>query len=193
LTTTPQLARLQSELAALKADASKLVSGLRESQFNWRPDQQKWSMAECLLHLNIVGDRYVRILETVLEQAKTRGFVAHGDFAVGFLGKWILANTEPPPKRRFKAARAFTPSYGQPITAVLPTFLHLQDQLTLEIERAKGLDLGRVKVPAPGLPLRFNLLLTLEWIAAHERRHLWQARQVRENPAFPPVQRDQMA
>jgi rubrerythrin len=39
------------------------------------------------------------------------------------------------------------------------------------------------------LPVRFNLLLTLEWIAAHERRHLWQARQVRENPAFPTAQR----
>jgi hypothetical protein len=190
---TSQLARLQSELAALKAEASALVSGLRESQFNWRPDQQKWSMAECLLHLNIVADRYVRTIETALEGAKARHFVARGIVVHGFLGKWILANTEPPPKRRYRSPRGFTPSYGQPITAVLPTFLHLQDQLTLQIEQAKGLDLGRVRVPAPGLPLRFNLLLTLEWITAHERRHLWQARQVRENPAFPPVQRDQIA
>jgi hypothetical protein len=190
---TPQLVRLQSQLAALKADASELVSGLRESQFNWRPDQQKWSMAECLLHLNIVGDRYLRILETVLEEAKARGFVARGAVAYGFLGKWILANTEPPPKRRYKSPRGFTPSYGQPITAVLPTFLHLQDQLMLQIEQSNGLDLGRVKVPAAGLPIRFNLLLTLEWIAAHERRHLWQARQVRENPGFPRIQRDQIA
>ena len=165
---------------------------MRESQFNWRPDQQKWSMAECLLHLNIVGDRYVRIIETALEEAKARRSVARGIVAHGFLGKWILANTEPPPKRRCRSPRGFTPSYGQPITAVLPTFLHLQDQLTLQIEQSNGLDLGRIKVPAPGLPIRFNLLLTLEWIAAHERRHLWQARQVRENPAFPPAQRDQI-
>jgi hypothetical protein len=185
--------RLQSQLAALKTEASELVSGLRESQFNWRPDQQKWSMAECFLHLNIVGDRYVRIIETALGDAKARGFVACGTVAHGVLGKWILANTEPPPKRRFKAARALTPSYGQPITAVLPTFLHLQDQLTLQIEQSNGLDLGRIKVPAPGLPVRFNLLLTLEWIAAHERRHLWQARQVREHPGFPAARRDQIA
>jgi hypothetical protein len=190
---TSQLARLPSELAALKTEASELVSGLRESQFNWRPDQQKWSMAECMLHLNIVGDRYVRIIEAALEQAKARRFVARGVVAHGFLGKWILANTEPPPKRRYRSPRGFTPSYGQPITAVLPTFLHLQDQLTLQIEQSTGLDLRRIKVPAPGLPMRFNLLLTLEWIAAHERRHLWQARQVRENPAFPPAQKNQMA
>jgi hypothetical protein len=186
---TPQLLQLQSQLAALKADASELVSGLRESQFNWRPDRQKWSMAECLLHLNIVGDRYVRIIETALENAKARGRMSLDSSAHGFFGKWILANTEPPPKRRYKSPRGFTPSYGQPITAVLPTFLHLQDQLALEIEQSDGLDLRRVKVPAPGLPVRFNLLLTLEWIAAHERRHLWQARQVRQNPSFPPAQR----
>jgi hypothetical protein len=189
----PQLTRLQSELAALKAEASELVSGLRESQFNWRPDQQKWSMAECLLHLNIVGDRYVRIIETALEEAQARGLAVRGAVVHGFLGRWILANTEPPPKRRYKSPRGFTPSYGQPITAVLPTFLHLQDQLTLEIEQSKGLDLRRVRVRAPGFPVRFNLFLTLEWIAAHERRHLWQARQVRENPSFPPAQRDQIA
>jgi hypothetical protein len=190
---TPQLARLQTELATLKAEASELVSGLRESQFNWRPDQRKWSMAECLLHLNIVGDRYVRIIETALEEAKARRFVARGVVVHGFLAKWILANTEPPPKRHYRSPRGFTPSYGQPITAVLPTFLHLQDQLTLEIEQANGMDLARIKVQAPALPVRFNLLLTLEWIVAHERRHLWQARQVRENPAFPPAQRDQIA
>ncbi len=190
---TSQLAGLQSALAALKVEALELVSGLRESQFNWRPSPQKWSMAECLLHLNIVGDRYVRIIEAALEDAKARRFTARGVIAHGFFGKWILANTEPPPKRRYKSPRGFTPSYGQPITAVLPTFLHLQDQLKLQIEQSTGLDLGRIKLPAPGLPLRFNLLLTLEWIAAHERRHLWQARQVRESPAFPAAQKNQIA
>jgi hypothetical protein len=190
---TSQLSRLQNELAAVKAEASELVTGLRESQFNWRPNQQKWSMAECLLHLNIMGDRYVRILETVLEKAKARGLVARGAVAHGFLGRWLLANTEPPPKRRFKSPRGFTPSYGQPITAVLPTFLHLQDQLMLQIEQSDGMDLGRIRVPAAGWPVSFNLLFTFEWIAAHERRHLWQARQVREDPAFPSGQRVQIA
>jgi transposase len=37
------------------------------------------------------------------------------------------------------------------------------------------------------LDVRLNLHLTLAWIAAHERRHLWQARQVRRHPAFPPI------
>jgi len=185
-TLTPELAVLHRQFAAAKAEASELVNGLKESQFNWRPGPRSWSMAECLLHLNIVGDRYVHVLEKALAEARARGLVGQGPFGYGWLGKWILANTEPPPKRKFKAPRSFTPSYGQPITAVLPTFLHLQEQLALQLEQANGLDLARVKAPAPGLgPLKLNLHIAFAWIASHERRHLWQARQVRNHARFP--------
>ncbi|HUE21947.1 MAG TPA: DinB family protein [Bryobacteraceae bacterium] len=186
---TPELAELDRQFAAAKAEASELVNGLHESQFNWRPDARSWSMAECLLHLNIVGDRCVHALEETIADARARGLVAQGPFGYGWLGKRILSNTEPPPKRKYKAPRRFTPASGQPITAVLPTFLHLQDQMALRLEQANGLDLARIKMPAPeaGL-LRFNLQITFAWIAAHERRHLWQARQVRNHAAFPPAQ-----
>jgi hypothetical protein len=182
----PELAELDRQFTALKADASELVIGLKESQFNWRPGPHGWSMAECLLHLNIVGDRYVHILEKTLAQARPRGLVGQGPFGYGWFGNWILANTEPPPKRKSKAPRSFTPAYGQPITAVMPTFLHLQGQLALQVEQANGLDLARVKVPVPGYgPVKLNLYVTFAWIAAHARRHLWQARQVRNHAGFP--------
>jgi hypothetical protein len=185
-TVTPELAELARQFGALKADASDLVNGLKEAQFNWRPDARSWSIAECLQHLNIVGDRYVHLLEGTLVDARARGLVGQGPFGYGWLGKWILANTEPPPKRKSKAPRSFIPVYGQPVTAVLPTFLHLQEQLALQLEQANGLDLARVKAPVPGYgPVKLNLLVTFAGIAAHERRHLWQARQVRNHAGFP--------
>lgn len=182
----PQLAEFERQFGALKDEASNLVKGLNESQFNWRPFASSWSVAECLQHLNMIGGRYVHVLEQTLAQAAAQGPRAAGPFAYGWFGGWILKNTEPPPKRRFKAGRSFQPVYGQPVTAVLPTFLHLQGQLAGQVQQANGLDLETIKAPAPGLgPLRFSLLVTFAWIAAHERRHLWQADQVRRNPAFP--------
>jgi hypothetical protein len=185
---SPELVELDSQVAAAKAEASELVDGLQESQFNWRPDPHSWSVAECLLHLNMVGDRCVHILERSLADARARGRVANGPFGYGWLGKRILAHTEPPSRHKYKAPRAFTPAYGQPITAVLPTFRHLQEQLSRQLQQASGLDLAHIRVPAPeARPLRFNLQFTFAWIAAHERRHLWQARQVRNHAAFPAV------
>ena len=63
------------------------------------------------------------------------------------------------------------------IMSLMPTFLHLQDQLAARLREANGLDLARVKAPAAGLgPVKLNVHITFAWIAAHQRRHLWQAR-----------------
>ncbi len=182
---SPELSELAQQFLNVKSDSAELVIGLKETQFNWRPNPDSWSMAECLLHLNIAGDRYAHLLEKIIDDARSRGLTAAGPFSHGRFSRWILANTEPSAKRKTKAPRAFTPAYGQPLTAVMPTFLHLQDQLALLIEKANGLDLARIKVPAPGLPIKVNLYVTFAWLAAHERRHLWQARQVRNHPGFP--------
>ena len=183
----PELASLDRQFESAKAEASELAGGLQDSQFNWRPDARVWSIAQCLLHLNMVGHQYVRVLESSLAAARARGRTGQGPFGYGWFGKWILENTEPPPKRKFRAPRSFLPTDDQPVQSVLPTFLHLQEQLAMQLAQANGLDLARIRVPAPGLgPLKLNLHVTLAWIAAHERRHLWQARQVRHHPGFPP-------
>ena len=182
----PEFAALQAQFEALKTQASALVAGLAESQFNWRPARHKWSIAECLLHLNMLGDRYVHVIEPLLEEARTKRQTSATSPRHGWFARWILSKTEPPPKRSFRAARSFRPPDEQPVTAVLPTFLHLQDQLIRQIDQAASLGAAHIKVPALAVrPLKFDLHLTFAWIAAHERRHLWQARQVRQHGAFP--------
>ena len=75
----------------------------------------------------------------------------------------------------------FVPLHGQPVTAVMPTFFHVQSQLMLQLARAEGLDLRRIKVATPiSRFLKMSLGAMFAQIAAHERRHLEQARRVRE-------------
>jgi hypothetical protein len=82
------------------------------------------------------------------------------------------------------APKRFVPLHEQPITGILPTFLHVQDRFLIQIERADGLDLRRVKVPTPITKLlKMSLGSTLAQVAAHERRHLEQARRVRSRLA----------
>src|ERR1039457_119713 len=83
----PELAELDRQFAALKAEASELVNGLKESQFNWRPDAHSWSMAECLLHLNIVGARYVHVPEKTLAEHPGAGLGGAGPLWVRLAGE----------------------------------------------------------------------------------------------------------
>jgi hypothetical protein len=95
--------------------------------------------------------------------------------------------TEPPVRDRLPAPRRFTPIHGQPVTAILPTFHNLQGHFIVQTERAEGLHLARVRVRTPILPFfKMSLGMTFAQIAAHQRRHLQQARRVWENvPVLP--------
>jgi hypothetical protein len=62
----------------------------------------------------------------------------------------------------------------------MPTFFHVQSKFLRQIERADGLDLSRVKVPMPvSRFFKLGLGAAFARTAAHERRHLAQARRVR--------------
>jgi hypothetical protein len=181
-----ELEECQKQFEQVSVQAKDLTAGLTEAQFNWRPDPQEWSIEECLAHLTIVGQHEIRLIETAIQDGRTRGVTGKGPFRYGWLERTIVRQTEPPVRRKFSSPRRFRPLHGQPVTAILPTFLHVQRQFGDLTAQAEGLDLARVKVPTPMTRLlKLSLGMTLAQAAAHERRHLEQARRVRENPRFP--------
>jgi hypothetical protein len=181
-----ELVEYRSQFQNIAERATALTSGLTETQFNWRPSPQEWSIEECLGHLTIVGHTEIKLLNAAIQNAKNKGISGEGPFQYGFFDRAILRQTEPPVRRRFSSPRRFRAIHGQPVTAILPTFLHLQRQFIGIVEQSEGLDLARVKVPTPMSRLvRLSLGMTLAQQVAHERRHLEQARRVREHPQFP--------
>jgi hypothetical protein len=177
----PELEQCSQAFEQVKIQARKLTEGLSEAQFNWRSAPDQWSIEECLGHLTMVGTWEVRAMERAIDEAWARGRTAGGPFQYGWLDRWIVRMTEPPVRRKVRAPRRFVPVREQPITAVLPTFLHLQGMFLIQLERAAGLDLARVKVETPiSRFLRMSLGMMFAQAAAHERRHLEQAQRVRE-------------
>jgi hypothetical protein len=176
-----ELEQYCKEFDQICTQAKELTEGLNEARFNWRPQPGQWSIEECLAHLLITGNWEVRAIEDAIGHAKAQGLTGAGPFRYGPFERFILRQTEPPVKRRRIAPRRFRPLHEQPVTAVLPSFLHLQSQLMLLAQSADGLDLARIKVPTPiSRLIRLSLGMTFAQVAAHERRHLDQARQVRK-------------
>ncbi len=176
----PELEQYRGQFEVVKTQARELTEGLNEEKFNWRPAPNQWSIEECLSHLTILGQWQVQAIEQAIERGRARGLTATGPFRYGIIERWLVRNTEPPVRRKFPAPRRLRPLHGQPPTAVVPTFLHLQSQFLRQIDRAEGLDLARVKVPT--LISRFykmSLGMMFAIAAAHERRHIEQARRVR--------------
>jgi hypothetical protein len=176
-----ELELYRQQFEQIQQQASELTAGLDEARFNWRPFPQDWSIEECLAHLTMVGQWEIRAIEEAIGRARKRGITGQGPFEYGAIDRFLVDQTEPPVRSLLPAPRHFAPLHGQPVTAVMPTFFHVQSQLILQLARADGLDLRRVKVATPISPLlKMSLGMMFAQIAAHERRHLQQARRVRE-------------
>jgi hypothetical protein len=175
------------QLRNIKEDADELTATLTNEQFNWRAGAGKWSIAECVAHLNAVDGLDVPAIEREIRTAKEQGIFGKGPFRYGWLSRTVVRSMEPPVRRlRFSTPKVYQPLSNQPKDKIVPEFMALHDRLIELMRSANGLDLARVKVGSPvGTWLKFSLGQRFALITTHDRRHLWQAWEVRKNRDFP--------
>jgi DinB superfamily len=174
------------QLLSIKQDASGLMSGVSDAQFNWQPGPGRWSMAGCFDHLNkSAGDLFMPMIDKAIAQARARNLTSGGPFVYSAIERWAIRNNDAPAKMKFKAPKKFQPAPQLPVDQVRADFLRWQDELQKRMRDADGLDLQRTKQVWPFWPLKWSLGGLILMMLAHERRHIYQARQVRQNPAFP--------
>jgi hypothetical protein len=93
---------------------------------------------------------------------------------------------EPPVTRRLRAPRTGTPAPMKERQIILDGYRAGHDLTRLVIAEAATIDANRARFKNPFVPLiRFSIATGLFVIAAHDRRHLWQAEQVTRAPGFP--------
>jgi hypothetical protein len=181
-----ELEQYRRQFMAVKDEAEILLSNLTPEQFNWCSQPGSWSIAQCIDHLNVTGKIYGATVDEKIAEARTQQLFSQGPFPGKWLDNLFVRSLEPPVKRKFKAPKQFIPQVDKPLDAVSKEFMLLQEQFLTRLQNANGLDLGRIKVASPVSKfLKMRLLGVFGLIAAHERRHLWQAQQVLQHPNFP--------
>lgn len=181
-----ELERYQNQFNSARAQFDQLIAGIDDAQFNWRPLDDHWSMAECIDHLVVLGTLMNRNIDDGIEKANAKGLRSDGPFTYGFVGNWFVKAVGPSDearKRKFKAPTAYTPTSNHSISRLKVEFNKLQDQFIDRLNRANGVDLARVKVPSAAGGVGFLIRLSIgQWfalLANHQDRHLAQAREVR--------------
>src|SRR5690348_5679722 len=82
----PELVRLRQELLESRERARRLTEGLLPSAWGARPPSGGWSIAECLMHLNITTEREVPLLDEGLRALRARGLPADGSLRRDLIG-----------------------------------------------------------------------------------------------------------
>jgi hypothetical protein len=168
------------QLRYIRQDVAAIVAGLSDAQFNRPPAPERWSIAQCFTHLNLTAAALVPSMDKAINAAEAQGLKSAGPFVYPLFERLFVAWQEPPPRRRFRAFRAFRPAAGGAVEGVMNEFMTWQDQLEERIRRADGVDLRRARQRSPILPVVSWSLGTMFALAlGHERRHIYQAKQVR--------------
>jgi hypothetical protein len=173
---------LVNQLDCADRDAQELISGLTQEQAAWQPAPGSWSIVECLDHLGLTNHIYIEAMQQAATRARTQGKMRRGPTRPGLGGALFARLVEPPirPRFRLKAPESIQPRTVPAIAVALAGFLASQQEVRNFLLSNADLDLARIRFAHPFIPgPRFSLASGLSIILAHDRRHLWQARRVR--------------
>lgn len=175
----PQLQAVADDLEAARRRLHELARRAPAEAWGRRPDPQRWSMGECVAHLNLTSKAFEPLVEAALAEGRMMARVDQGRYRRNFTGWLLWRMTGPAPRQRVKTTAAFIPAGRQPVADLLAEFdaWHVRQ---LEYTRAAdGLPLEKLRIVSPfSARVKYNLYACLTILPRHEHRHLWQAEQV---------------
>jgi hypothetical protein len=176
----PQLQAIADELHFATARLHALASATPDDRWSKRNAPDRWSVGECVAHLNLTGQAYEPILRDGVARARAAG---PRDPARRYrrdpMG-WLLWKMLPPPVRfRVPTPAAFIPQGATPKAETVAEFERLQQRFLDLLAEADGHPMKEVKVTSPfNAKMQYDLYSCFSVLAPHEHRHLWQGEAV---------------
>jgi hypothetical protein len=186
--------RLIADLGAADERATALAKTLTPHQLNWRRHPDEWSVGQCLDHLRISNEVYLRAISESLVEGPP---AVVQEITPGWFGRWFIRNYIEPngdvgqrdgatrPRRRANAPGKIAPS-SQVGASILDEFLRSNEHARKVIHRARQYDVNRIRFKNPFVSwIRFTVGTGFVILTTHQRRHLLQAERVRGSAKFP--------
>lgn len=175
-----ELQSLLTQIDACEADAEQLVADLDDDAVNWTPPSGGWSVAQCLTHLTLMNTFYLRGWPDVVAAAARAERGPFTGLRPTPFGRWFVGYLEPPYRMKSKAIPAATPASRVPRETLLPDYKQSHELYRQLVRAAAAVDVNRVVAPnAIVTQVRMRLATVLLIVPAHDRRHLWQAANVK--------------
>lgn len=170
--------RLHQEFDEVIQRGTALAARLDDAALMRRPAPESWSVAENLEHLSATAATYNRRIRRRLDASKRSDRLSKERKSI--VGRLWLGFVEPPARMRLKVpAAALQPGEITSREALLARFAETHQTLIALLEESDAYDRMRLRIPT-AFAKRITVTLYDAFIvlAAHGRRHLWQAEKV---------------
>ena len=178
---------LKTRLKTVLETVEREFAPLTEQQLRWKPTPDRWSIVECLQHLNLAERYYIRNIQHKVDQLGLVQTNPTDQTVVSdWVGKAMLFAVDPTVNIKLPAPGMIRP---RPATDLVPTdvlgqFVELQTLLLSLLDKAVYLDWNQEKVMSLfGNWLKIRLGDALKMLIAHTERHMNQAMRVKAEMA----------
>src|SRR5262245_11323300 len=171
----PQLETCAHDFRHASEDARNLLTYSDEEALSKRRSPSSWSALECVVHLNLAAQAMLPGIRQAVEAAPASSR-ATLTFKMDLPGRLLAWSLEPPVLIKMQ-----TPKLAQPLESagpepVLQEFEQLHEELIQLVHASAGKQIDERKMKSPFANMHYNVYSAFRIIAAHDRRHLWQAR-----------------
>ncbi|MGB0390579.1 MAG: DinB family protein [Salibacteraceae bacterium] len=156
-------------------EKAETFKGLPLEVLNMRESEKSWSILECIEHLNLYGDFYLKELEDRILTAR------HGseiDFKSTWFGNRTALSMLPVEDKKLNSMNAFkdkNPVNSNLSVVNVDRFIKQQKTLLSLLEQAKKVSLTKTKTKTTLPLIKFRLGDTLRFVIYHNVRHIIQA------------------
>lgn len=179
-----QLRRIVDDFNAVQQRVNRLAASVPAERWAQRRDPNRWSVGECIAHLNLTAHAYIPIL-TAAWEANPPTDHAPARYRRDFKG-WLLGYAVGPLPRigklkfgRVKTKASFVPTGDSPCATILSEFSLTQDAQIQLTAMAEGRPLEQIQIASPfDSRISYNAFSCLMLLAPHQHRHLEQAEEV---------------
>ena len=174
--------QLIDELLRMTDQSYKTAVKFRElsiEKLNYKPDETKWSILECIEHLNLYGDFYLPEIEQKMMDSELKDVSDDHPYKSSWIGDYFVKAVRADNKKKMTATKMMTPKQSDFTMVTLDRFIKQLEWLTLLMNQAKNKNLRKIKTTI-SLTTLFTLRLgdTLRFLVYHNERHILQAERI---------------
>ncbi len=180
------MAKFKSEdlIKELKEDVQRLqaaadhLKNTEKSKLVFVENDGKWSVVQCLEHLNEFGRFYLPAVEKAITVKTSE---KNAWFNSGFLGDYFTKSMKPKNvfdiKNKMKTMKRFTFPNSLNVDTVMKEYIDQKIKLQHLLDTANDRDLNSIRIPITLTKMiKLKLGDIFRFLIAHEQRHMIQAR-----------------
>jgi hypothetical protein len=178
----PQLQSIVASLESQRAHLHDLAAQVPAERWSKRADPNRWSVGECVVHLNLTSQAYLPLVRAALADAPAvQSSHSYRRDLTGFLLGYAVGPMPRSLRRtmRFRTTAGFVPKAQTPRDAAVADFDRLQSEIVALTRDCEGRAIDRIRINSPfNARAKYSVYSALVLLPRHQERHLIQADEV---------------